>query len=56
MIKAIVVAHGQSPLRGVDSGRTREAAKAVPSATAYKAANKPVVTVSILPVLDLQGI
>jgi hypothetical protein len=56
MIIAIVVAHGQRPLKGVDSGRTREAAKAVPSTTAYRAASKPVATFSILPVVDFQGI
>ena len=55
MIMAMVVAHGQRPLNGVDSGRTREAANAVPSTTAYSAANKPVVTFSILPGLDLQA-
>jgi hypothetical protein len=34
MIMAIVVAHGQRVCRGVDSGRTREAANAVVSTTA----------------------
>ena len=40
MIIAIVVAHGQRPLKGVGSGRHREATKAVPSTTAYQAAKQ----------------
>jgi hypothetical protein len=55
MIMAMVVAHGQRTLNGLDSGRAREAANAVASTNAYRAANQPVVTFSILPVLDLQG-
>jgi hypothetical protein len=51
MIMAIVVVHGQRVRSGVDSGRTREAANAVVSTTAYKAASRPVVTLSILPVV-----
>ena len=52
MIMAIVVAHGQRARSGVDSGRTRKAANAVVSTTAYKAVSRPVVTLSILPVVS----
>ena len=47
--RATVVAHGHRRRTGPASGRIREAANAVDSTTAYKAARRPDVTQLILP-------